>query len=270
MANVKKPFMRSYSLGSVFKRKRGTPYHLCEEDALLDTGAIDSPTLGDGNGRPMTSPTHAHRQLSVSHDLDEQEDREETDSVWRKEGSRSPSAIAPGSTQLVDCFYLGACDMTGRTIRGRGCIDDPAGRIWEHTQEKRRKNSLPSSFRVQGSTGNTFSPKYVRLAAGKDDLQIFDDIANELIEDFSYRRISFVGTHPKYNRLFAFIAEGKGSHTPYLHAFKCEDKSSASDTATALSTVFEKKIAELLAESDRLQGEPKPQTIRVDVHATLT
>ncbi len=273
MANVKRPYTRSYSLGSVFKRKRETPYQPWEEDALLETasagGAEESPSY---RGTSPAGRTHGQDIGQAVHDVD---DVDADDSVWRTEGTSSPSAIAPGSSHLVDCFYLGAYDMTGQAIRGRGCIDDPAAQIWMLTQEKRRKNSLPSSFRLGASSTEpsseaiTFKRKFVRLFASKDDLQVFDDITNELIGDFAYRKISFVGTHPKYKQLFAFIAEDKGKRTPFLHAFKCEDKASASDTANKLSTVFERKIAELLAESDRFQAESKPQTIQVDVDATL-
>lgn len=284
MANVKRPFMRSYSLGGVFKRKR-TPYQPWEEDALLDVdtapgGPDESPVRHEGGeSRRVASPGPSRGEAAHDAVDEEVEETDADDSVWRtEEETRSPTAIPPGSTHLVDCLYLGACDMTGHAIRGRGCIDEPAGRIWEHTQEKRRKNSLPSSFRL-GSGGShdpypnleslTFGRKFVRLFAGKDSLLVFDESTSELTGEFSYRRISFVGTHPKHSRLFAFIAEGKGRRTPFLHAFKCEDKTSASDTANKLSTVFEKKIAELLAESDRLQADVKQQTIEVDVHATI-
>lgn len=151
---------------------------------------------------------------------------------------------------LLDCFYLGSYDMTGRTIKGRGCINEPAAIIWKQTQQDsvgigpsgkvKRKNSLPSI------TLHDCRPKYVRLVACSDDLKVVDNYTEEILVSFSYRWISFTGTHPKYNRMFCFIAWEPKNKTPYCHAFKCEDATSARMTALKLSNVFKRKCQELL------------------------
>jgi hypothetical protein len=153
---------------------------------------------------------------------------------------------------LADCFYLGSYDMTGRSVTGRGCINEPAAMIWKQTQmettgstkKMRRKNSLPSS------TLHACRPKYVRLVACPDDLKVVDNYTEEILVSFSYRWISFTGTHPKYNRMFCFIAWEPKNRTPYCHAFKCEDACSARTSALDLSDVFKRKCEEILGKGE--------------------
>lgn len=154
--------------------------------------------------------------------------------------------------------------MTGMSVQGRGCIDGPSAQIWEQTQEpqKRRKNSLPPSLE---SSTTSFKPKYVRLVATASYLQIYDCYSNELLIEFNYEKISFVGTHPKYQRLFAFIAVAQGKKTPFIHVFKCEDELSASNTACTLSNIFQRKIRELLEARDQRQK----QIIQINSSATV-
>ena len=150
-------------------------------------------------------------------------------------------------------------DMTGLGIRGRGCIDFPAGHLWERTQEdwqKRRKSSLPA--RVEPD----YKPRYVRLVAAMNELKVYDCHTSKLLLEFDYKNISFVGTHPKYTRLFAFIAVAKGMHVPFCHGFKCQDIESAENTANTLSSVFDRKSKEMSAA--RLQ-----QKIQVDIHTAV-
>jgi hypothetical protein len=160
-------------------------------------------------------------------------------------------ALKPTPDQnLIECFYLGSTDMSGLEIKGRGCIDYPAGIIWERSQQQdrkpRRKNSLPTKYQHDSTlTTNAFKPRYVKLVTGADALEVHDNSTDEFITQFSYRKISFVGTHPKYTRLFAFIAESPTS-PPFCHAFKCEDKSCAKTAACSLSDLFHRKIQELL------------------------
>ena len=163
---------------------------------------------------------------------------------------------------LLDCFYLGSYDMTGRTVKGRGCIDEPAATIWKQTQEstgdmlgtsnrrgslsrQRRKNSLPSS------TLHFCRPKYVRLVAGTEDLKVVDNHTDEVLVSYSYRWISFTGTHPKYSRMFCFVAWEPKCKIPYCHAFKCEDISSARSTAIKLSSIFKQKCQEILGKGSQ-------------------
>ena len=245
MTNVKKPFMRTVSLGSMFKRKRETPYLSWEdEDSLLDESTATS------------NRTTEVRRLEFR---EESPQIEEQDCAAGSSGSNITAEPVEGELQLGDCFYLGCYDMTGLGIRGRGCIDSPAGHIWEQTQEdwqRKRKSSLPSRL------DSSYKPKYVRLVAAMDKLKVYDCHTGKLVFEFDYQSISFVGTHPKYTRLFAFIAEAKGKRVPFCHGFKCEDTESAENTATTLSSVFDRKSKELLAA--RLQ-----QKIKVDISAAV-
>ena len=279
MANVKRPFIRSVSIGNVFKRRRNPYQPWQDEDSLLDEERppnqnpavqfteenIGAP-LGDwqstnqtdsGVTTPPASTTLTELDITLTGSVTTppasttptELDITLTGSVTTPPASTTPTELditLTGSVngegiQLTDCFYLGSYDMTGMTIRGRGCIDFPAGYLWENTQEntqRRRKNSLPTKF-------DSYRPKYVRLIAGKNDLQVFDCYSNNLTVEFGYNTIAFVGTHPKHTRLFAFIAQAKGKQTPFCHAFKCEDKESASTTANTLSNVFQKKVEEM-------------------------
>lgn len=170
---------------------------------------------------------------------------------------------------LVECFYLGSYDMSGLAIRGRGCIDAPAKAIWDQSQEEDRKPKRKGSWSskqqhnsfITNSLVSVSKPlKYVRLVAGCDDLEVHDDLTDEVISQFSFSQISFVGTHPKHSRLFAFIAVARGSQTPLCHAFKCVDKDSADNTAHSLSDVFQHKIQAKQA---------KKHTIEVSANATV-
>lgn len=159
-----------------------------------------------------------------------------------------------GEHVLIECFYLGSTSMTGMEIKGRGCIDIPAALIWELSQQDkkpRRMNSWPTRHHQDLSSAagtNPFKPRYVKLVTGSGALQVLDNSTGELITQFSYRKISFVGTHPKYTRLFAFVAEASSPEptAPFCHAFKCEDKGCAKQAACSLSDLFYKKIQELL------------------------
>ena len=155
---------------------------------------------------------------------------------------------------LVECFFLGSHEMEGRLIRGRGCIDLPAGELWERTQEdgggKRRRRSVRGAGKAAavaaGGAEEAARPRYVKLVAVRDELEMRDVGTNEKMATFLYCQISFVGTHPKYSRLFAFVAHEKGKKTPSCFAFKCEDKLSACATAEQLDGVFHRRCTELL------------------------
>lgn len=158
---------------------------------------------------------------------------------------------------LADCFYLGSYDMTGRVVKGQGCIDEPAAHIWQETQScgngttkrsTQRRGSLPS-------TGlNEYRPIYVRLVACCEDLRLVDNHTEEVLVAFNYHRISFTGTHPKYSNLFCFIAWESKKKTPYCHVFKCESEGCAKTTSQELSRVFHRKSRELAT-----RGSPVPQ-----------
>lgn len=95
-----------------------------------------------------------------------------------------------------------------------------------------------------------------------DELKMYDCHTSKLLLEFDYKSISFVGTHPKYTRLFAFIAEAKGQRVPFCHGFKCQDIGSAENTANTLSSVFDRKSKEMIAA--QLQ-----QKIQVDIHTAV-
>ena len=216
--------------GSLFKKKqaRGAGYQSWaaeEGDGLLE----DEPTPA----RPLRSP----------------------DSALEDGGSIDVGVEATDlgeGLSLVECFYLGAHEMEGRSIRGRGCIDSPAGELWERTQEDagflRRRRSLRGSTKVRGgstSCEETARPRFVKLVAVRDELEMRDAGSGEKMASFRYCQISFVGTHPKYSRLFAFVAHESGEKVPSCYAFKCEDKLSACATAEQLDEVFHQRCAEL-------------------------
>ncbi len=151
---------------------------------------------------------------------------------------------------FTECFYLGSFDMSGRAVTGRGCIDMPAATIWTQSQEDsskpRRKNSLKHSPDLRVPLNNLVSvckpPQFVRLVATADDLEVYNDSTRELTSQFSFSKISFVGTHPKYSKLFVFIGVPKDSQTPFCHVFKCVNKEKADYTAESLSDIFSRKI----------------------------
>lgn len=232
-----KPFRRITSLMKL-KNRTETPYQPWEEDdEVTDESACGKPILApavelDG----LVSPTSSQENGVLS--------RKDTDDEL-----------------LVECFYLGSSNMTGLEIRGRGCINTSAAAIWEHTQQENRKpkraNSWSSKLHHESNPTSTSTAssklRYVRLAVGPEALVIQDNSNDQQINQFSYRKISFVGTHPKYTRLFAFIAESPDSPTPFCHAFKCEDKASASQAACKLSDVFQKKIQQLLLQTKKIE-----------------
>lgn len=225
-----KPFRRITSLVKLRNRHQGTPYQAWEEDEQLDQP--DSATVSNNNGQAVVE----FPALSPTEPANEDQDK-----------ILGPTCVRPEHS-LVECFYLGSANMSGLEIRGRGCIDRSAANIWEQTQDRKpkRKNSWPMRHQYDSAASNGFKPRYVKLVTGPSALQVHDNSSNQLITQFSYRKISFVGTHPKYTRLFAFIAEASETPTPFCHAFKCEDKDSAKQAACALSDLFNKKIQELL------------------------
>lgn len=213
----------------VFRRKRETPYQSWERDDLLEVDV-----------ECQFSNTTLHgAEMSIGKFVS----CEETDGLANTQ--REYGAMNE-SISLSDCFYLGSHDMTGRTVKGRGCIDEPAAAIWKQTQQPggnggvkiRRKHSLPS-------LPIYCTPKYVRLVIGKEELLVVDNYTDEVVNEFNYRRISFTGTHPKYSRLFCFVAWEPQRKTPFCHAFKCEDAVAAKLAAVELSKVFQKKLREV-------------------------
>lgn len=270
-------FRRMPSFGEMFKVRKTKGYQQWEADD--DSGDplmsnSEPALLLEGGG--ASAPATQFREDNSSPDYD---------------GSFEPSA--PWISEiLAECFYLGSYDMAGLSIRGRGCIDYPAGYVWQQTQQSdsskstgsggnkpRRKNSWSprqkyDSATVRGFTrstsgaphtsqstrGSEYTTRYVRLVAGHEELEILDNNTGEKINTFNYRKISFVGTHPKYTRLFAFVAETPEKKV-FCLAFKCESKESADKTACGLSDVFQRKIKEIQAK--------KQQTIEITASATV-
>ena len=222
MSTTAKPFRRISSL--VRRNRQETPYQAWAEDQV-DNGRPPR----EGSSRSVVE----FPVLASSPTATDPQDR-----------VLKAAPIQP-EQNLIECFYLGSTDMSGLEIKGRGCIDYPAGIIWEQSQQEtkpKRKNSWPTR---QQYVSNSFKPRYVKLVTSADALQVHDNSTGELITQFNYKKISFVGTHPKYTRLFAFIAESSNS-PPFCHAFKCEDKGCAKQAACSLSDLFHKKIQELL------------------------
>ena len=210
MTTKPKPFSRSSSLGSMFKKRQPLGYQSWNDSAdnLLD---------GDNFSEDVEVDVDANAHLSRSVDLQQ-------------------------GVSLAECFFLGAHDMEGRAIQGRGCIDTAAGALWRQTQEdpsRKRRRSL------HGNEREPCTPRYVKLVAGKDHLEMVDVYSSQRVTAFPYCHISFVGTHPKHERLLAFIAYEKGSRTPFCYAFKCEDRQSACTTAQQLDGVFHQRCREL-------------------------
>lgn len=226
-----KPFKRISSLVKLRSRQE-TPYQVCEDDEL------------DGKSEPTLAAV-ANNSTKLVVEFPVLSPPESQDNY-----SRVPKLTCAEEEQsLVECFYIGSTDMTGLEIRGRGCIDSPAATIWEQSQDRKpkRKNSWTMKQHRDStlSSSSSLRPRYVRLVTGAYSLLVRDNSTDELITEFSYRKISFVGTHPKYRRLLAFIAESV-SGPPYCHAFKCEDKECAKQAACSLSDIFTRKIQELL------------------------
>ena len=151
---------------------------------------------------------------------------------------------------LVECFFLGLHEMEGRFVTngvpyGRGCIDLPAGELWEWTVGGAGKTAAVAAGGVEEAF-HTVGPRYVKLVAFRDELEMREIGSNEKMATFLYCLIPFVGTHPKYSSLFAFVAHEKGKKTPSCFAFKCEDKLSACATAKQLDGVFHRRYTEQL------------------------
>ena len=99
---------------------------------------------------------------------------------------RSPDS-ALGEGERVD-IGVEAADlseglMEGRSIRrGRGCIDLPAGALWERTQEdgggKRRRRSVhgagKTTAEAAGGVEEAARPRYVKPVAFRDELEMRD------------------------------------------------------------------------------------------------
>ncbi len=232
----------------VFKR-RNSSYQTWHEDNK-DYGCTDSLIETDTGGYNDTTP-----MSSIN---------EETDSA---DSFATYGSVAGDEHTLLECFYLGSFNMSGRVVTGRGCIDEPAAQIWRHTQEEckrgngKRKPSLPLEF-------IECKPKYIRLVAGKDHLKIVDQYSEQTLFTFSHRCISFTGTHPKYTKMFCFIAWEPKNRIPYCHAFKCEDSLSAKAGALRLSDIFKKRCSEIMSQSNVHTSSPrhvlrKTQSLRI-------
>lgn len=266
------------SFSERFKVRKTKGYQQWEEEGessdylLMAGGGDDQPPsaiLGGGQAtRFREDEADCERSLELSSGSGVRGRGIETSGEWVKE-------------VLSECFYLGSYDMAGLSIRGRGCIDYPAGSVWQQTQQDesgasngggqkpRRKNSWSPRQKYESrappqrsvSSGNEVKPRYVRVVAEREALEIVDDHNGEKVDCFNYRKISFVGTHPKYTRLFAFVAESTGK--VFCHAFKCESKEAADKTACGLSDVFQRKIKEIQ------DAKKQQQTIEITASATV-
>ena len=265
MASTSKPFRRMASFGEKFKVRKTKGYQQWEDES-------GDPLMADEDPAALG-------QAQVTQFRDDDTDCENSVEVSGNGGGGGGETVWI-SEVLAESFYLGSYDMAGLSIRGRGCIDYPAGSVWQQTQQNesssgggglhkpRRKNSWSPRQKYESrappqrsvSSGSEYKPRYVRLVADRDELAIIDDHNGEKIKSFNYRKISFVGTHPKYVRLFAFVAESPGKKA-FCHAFKCESKEAADRTACGLSDVFQKKIKEIQA--------AKKQTIEITASAAV-
>lgn len=259
MASANKPFRRIASFGEKFKVRKSKGYQHWEEEG------DDDPLVTNSEPTFLATPATLFQEDSNSPDCEDPAELGRGEDTWTPE-------------ILAECFYLGSYDMAGLSIRGRGCIDYPAGYVWQHTQQTeagsssglykpRRKNSwsprqkydsgMPSQ--TTSPVGGNYKTRYVRLVAGHEELEVLDNHTGEKFNSFNYRKIAFVGTHPKHTRLFAFVAESSGKKV-FCHAFKCESKEAADKTACGLSNVFQKKVKEIQA---------KKQTIEITASTTV-
>ena len=247
-------FRRMASFGDMFKvRKTNKGYYQWEDDSGDPLMTNSEPAL--------QAPAPGSRSQEDNPDY---EGSSELSSTKEEGGSWVPEILA-------ECFYLGSYDMAGLSIRGRGCIDYPAGYVWQQTQQDessssgglhkpRRKNSWSPRQKYESGQGASRAPpqgreyktRYVRLLADQEELAILDNHTGEKVNSFNYRKISFVGTHPKYQRLFAFVAETSEKKV-FCHAFKCESKEAADKTACGLSDVFQRKIKEIQAKKQKIE-----------------
>lgn len=267
MAATKRSFRRMGSIGEMFKVRKNRGYQHWEDDSG------DSLLTHSEPGLLGEAPASRFRE----------DDPDYEDSV-----EQSGQGAEWISQLLVECFYLGSYNMAGLSIRGRGCIDYPAGYVWQQTQQSeasssgsglykpRRKNSwsprqkyesggrttsqaAQSGSATAADIGSEYTIRYVKLVTDRDELSMLDNNTGEKFNSFNYRKISFVGTHPKYTRLFAFVAESENKKV-FCHAFKCESKEAADKTACGLSDVFQRKAKEIQA---------KKQTIEITASATV-
>lgn len=225
MATSKKSFAKSVSLGSVFKRRKDTPYTTWEEDEDTDN-AVAAP--------------------EVSRLLEEQAQNGE-----QLRHCPSPP-LEVGDVKLADCLYLGSYSMTGLPIKGRGCIDIPAGILWDKAEEEQGQRKRKQTAKVESPEPKL---KYIRLVASREELKVFDLCTGEMAAKFDYRVISFTGTHPKRTRIFAFVAQTKNDG-PFCYAFKCVDVQAANQAACELSNVFQRRCTELVRAVSTTQGTP--------------
>eukprot|EP00731_Ephydatia_muelleri_P026281 Em0018g381a len=225
MATPKKSFAKSVSLGNVFKRRKDNPYTTWEEEEDTD-GAAAIP--------------------EVSRLLEEQAQNGE-----QLRHCPSPPLEA-GDVKLADCFYLGSYSMTGLPIKGRGCIDIPAGILWDRAEEEQGQRKRKQTAKVENTDSKL---KYIRLVASREELKVLDLYTGEIVAKFDYRVISFTGTHPKRTRVFAFVAQTKNDG-PFCYAFKCTDYHAANQAASELSNVFQRRCTELVRAVSVNQGTP--------------
>ena len=257
-ATKRSSFRRMGSIGEMFKVRKNKGYRQWEDDGEESLLTNSEPALLGG------APANQFKEDDPDFD-DSLEPRSSEGGAWVTE-------------ILAECFYLGSYDMAGLGIRGRGCIDYPAGYVWQQTQQSeasssgglhkpRRKNSWSPRQKYESScqtpqsssVGGAYKTRYVKLMADREELALLDNNTGEKFNSFNYRKISFVGTHPKYLRLFAFVAESADKKV-FCHAFKCESKEAADKTACGLSDVFQRKVKEIQA---------KKQTIEITASATL-
>jgi len=76
---------------------------------------------------------------------------EDEDSVLEYDVHEPPTHVLDTDIEetkgLAECFYLGSFDMSSMALRGRGCIDTPAGAIWKQSQEDQVKPKRKTSLR---------------------------------------------------------------------------------------------------------------------------
>lgn len=109
----------------VRRNRQETPYRAWEDDQVDHCQQPQHATANSSKSvvdfQVLTpSPTEGHGQEKVL---------------------KLPTTCPNPEQNLVECFYLGSTDMTGLEIKGRGCIDYPAGLIWEQSQQDTRIES---------------------------------------------------------------------------------------------------------------------------------
>ena len=105
-------FRRMASFGEMFKVRKTKGYQQWEADESGDPLVSNSePALLELGDAPATQ-------------FREDDNSPDYDSSLEPSGTWIPEILA-------ECFYLGSYDMAGLSIRGRGCIDYPAGYVWQ-------------------------------------------------------------------------------------------------------------------------------------------